>query len=34
MHSGHLTNARATETLDSGVLGLMMAGHHDADAAA
>jgi simple sugar transport system ATP-binding protein len=34
MHAGRLTDARPTETLDRGLLGLMMAGHHDADAAA
>jgi simple sugar transport system ATP-binding protein len=33
IHSGHLTEARPTELLDRGVLGLMMAGHHDAEAA-
>ena len=34
MHSGHLSSARPTETLDRGVLGLMMAGHHEAGDAA
>jgi general nucleoside transport system ATP-binding protein len=38
MHSGHLTQASPTETLDRGRLGLLMAGHadtaSDADAAA
>jgi general nucleoside transport system ATP-binding protein len=34
MHGGHLTEARPTETLDRGVLGLLMAGHHDQEAAA
>jgi len=34
MHAGHLTKAHATETLDRGMLGLLMAGHRDADAAA
>jgi ABC-type dipeptide/oligopeptide/nickel transport system ATPase subunit len=33
MHAGHLSEARPTERLDRGVLGLQMAGHHDADAA-
>jgi general nucleoside transport system ATP-binding protein len=33
MHAGHLSEARPTESLDRGVLGLQMAGHHDADAA-
>jgi simple sugar transport system ATP-binding protein len=33
IHSGHLTEARPTEALDRGVLGLLMAGHHDAEAA-
>jgi simple sugar transport system ATP-binding protein len=34
MHAGHLTEARPTESLDRGVLGLLMAGHADTDAAA
>ncbi len=33
MHAGSLSHARPTESLDRGLLGLQMAGHHDADAA-
>ena len=34
MHAGHLTEARPTESLDRGVLGLLMAGHADTEAVA